>query len=209
MKSTRRLFRYFKKKTGIEMPQNILSLYKNNKNSNSEFIRLFGSHVNSMKKNNQPELRVRISEEFAMEILKLIHEYPLEERVNSLLQEIYDLYYEGRKISIDTSEEKCVAEEILYWVEDYNSKENRFSFPLIQRAYENLGSNPQNINLILILWAHCGGEGGIVVRGKNIGYDAGYTHGESSEIEFNGKTFEYEGYLSENLEKPHRLTQEN
>jgi hypothetical protein len=202
---TKELFNYFTKQTEIQIPQNVLKYYVNGGNNNSEFIRLFKYQIDSLEKGYNPELSVFISEKFAKEILTLIHEYSYEERTTTLYQEIFDNKSYGKELKFDTNIEKIVIEEVLYSVTDYNYKENRFKFPLIQKAYQNVNSNPEEIKVVLVLWSDCGGEGGLIVRGKNIGYDTAYSHSETSEIEFNGKTYEYQGFLSEECERLHKL----
>lgn len=202
---TKELFNYFTKQTEIQIPQNVLKYYVNGGNNNSEFIRLFKYQIDSLEKGHNPELTVFISENFAKEILTLIHEYSYEERITTLYKEIFDYNNYGEKLMFDTSIEEFVIEEVLYSVTDYNYKENTFKFPLIQKAYQNINSNPEETKVVLVLWSDCGGEGGLIVRGENIGYDTAYSHSETSEIEFNGKTYEYQGFLSEECERLHKL----
>ncbi|REH00851.1 hypothetical protein [Flavobacterium aquicola] len=202
--NTRESFNYFTSQTGIQIPQNVLNIYSNGDTDNSEFIRLFKPQIDSIKKGYNPELRVLISENFAKEILTLIHEYSYEERITTLYKEIFNNKNYGKELKLDTNMDKIVIEEVLYSVTDYNYKENTFKFPLIQKAYKKINSNPEEIKVFLVLWCDCGGEGGLIVRGKNIGCDTGYTHSDSSEIEFNGKIYEYDGYLFEKHEKLHK-----
>ncbi|WP_396147913.1 hypothetical protein [Flavobacterium sp.] len=205
------LFNYFTEKTEIQIPQNIKENYLNDRNNNSEFVRLFKSNFDSEKKDFNPILRVLISERFAIEILKLIYDYPKQERYNILFNEleIYDIFYKGKKMASSLDSEKLIIEEVLYYVDHYDYKKNQFKFPLIQQAYKNLDSNPDIMKVVLILHGSCGGEGGIIVRGKNLGYDSGCVHGESSEIEFNEEVFEYEGYSFEKYERIHKPILEN
>lgn len=205
------LFNYFTEQTEIQIPQNIKENYLNDRNNNSEFVRLFKSNFDSIKKDNYPDLRILISERFAIEILKLIYNYPKQERYNILFQELemYDIFYKGKKMANNLDSEKLLIEEILFYVSHYDYRKNQFKFPLIQRAYKNLDSNPDEMKVILILYASCGGEGGIIVRGKNLGYDSGYAYHESSEIEFNDEVFEYDGYSSEKQERIHKPILEN
>lgn len=197
-------FDYFKKQTGIQIPQNVVENYLNNKNNNSEFIRLFKYQVDSVEKGHYPELSILISEKFAKEILTLIHEYSYSERITNLFQEIFDYNNYNKELKIETNIEEFVIEEILYSVIDYNYIENKFKFPLIQKAYENIGSKTEELKVILILWTHCGGEGGIIVRGRNIGFDSGYAHGDFSVVNFKDKKYEYSGFLFEEDEKIHK-----
>lgn len=202
------LFNYFTSQTGIEIPLNVLKIYSEGKNNNSNFIRLFKSHVEHLEKGILPELRILISEKFAFEILNLINKYPVQDQYDVLFSklELYDLFfYKGKKMKEGLHTEKLLIEEIFYIVNDYNYKKNIFNFPLIQEAYQNLDSNPEVMKVILVLSGDCGGESGLIVRGKNLGYDTLYTHGESSEIEFNGQTYEYDGYLFENYERLHKI----
>jgi hypothetical protein len=205
----KRLFKYFTDQSGIQIPKNVLQIYLSGKNNNSEFFRLFKSHIDSLKRGSVPDLSVLISEKFVNEILTLIHKYPYENRTTILFQEVYDYQYKGREIEIGKDVEDFVIEEILYSVNDYNYKENRFDFPLVQEAYQNLGSDTEQMKVVLLLWGHCGGEGGLIVRGKNVGYDTGYTHDESSQIEFNRKIYEYKGFLFEKHEELHKPIPEN
>ena len=197
-------FDYFKKKTGIQIPQNVVENYLSGKNNNSEFIRLFKHHFDSLEKDYDPELSILISPKFAKEILTLIHEYSYEKRISTLFQEIFDYNNYGKELNIETNIEDFVIEEILYAVIDYNYIENKFKFPLIQKAFENINSNTEEIKVILILWTHCGGEGGLIVRGKNTGFDSGYSHGETLELDFKGKKYEYKGFVFEDIEKIHK-----
>lgn len=205
----KKLFDYFTDQTGIQVPENVLQTYLNGKNNNSEFLRLFKFQIDSLEQGSAPDLRVLISEKFANEILTLIHKYPYEKRTTVLFQEVYDYQYKGREIKIEPDVGDFVIEEILYNVIDYNYRENRFDFALVQEAYQNLGSDPEEMKVVLILWSHCGGEGGLIVRGKNVGYNTGYTHGESSEIEFNTKKYEYDGFLFEENERLHKPISEH
>lgn len=202
--NTNELFDYFKKETGIQIPQNVVENYLSGKYDNSEFIRLFKHQVDSIEIGSYPELGILISPKFAKEILTLVHEYSFEERTTTLFQEILDHNNYGKELKIETSLEDFVIEEILYAIIDYNYIENKFKFPLIQKAYENINSKIEELKVVLILWGHCGGEGGLIVRGKNIGFDTGYSHGESSEVEFRGKKYEYKGFLFEEHEKIHK-----
>lgn len=202
--NTKESFNYFTHQTGIQIPQNVLKDYSNGDNDDSPFIRLFKAQIDSIKKGHNPELKVLISENFAREILTLIFEFSYKERTSILFKEIFEYNSYGDKMKFDTSIEDFVIEEILYSIIDYNYKENRFKFPMIQKAYEKINSNPEELKVFLVLWCDCGGEGGLIVRGKNIGCDTGYTHSKSSEIEFNGKIYEYEGYLFEEHEKLHK-----
>lgn len=202
-------FAYFREKTGIEIPQNIVNHYLNGKNSNSEFIRLFKSQIDNLEKTFSPDLSVLISENFAKEILKLIYEFSYEERITVLFKDICHYNNYDEKIKFDTSIEDFVIEEILYTVVDYSYKENQFKFPLVQKAYETLDSNSEEIKVILILWVHCGGEGGIIIKGKNIGFDSFYVHTDYSEVVFNGKTYCYKGFPSEEYERLHQPVLEN
>lgn len=204
-------FNYFTSQTGIEIPLNVLKIYSEGKNNNSNFIRLFKSHVEHLEKGILPELRILISEKFAFEILNLINRYPAYDRYNILFNslELYDPIYEGKKMKEGLHTEKLLVELIFYLVNDYDYAKSSFKFPLIQEAYQNLDSNPEMMKVIFVLSGDCGGESGLIVRGKNLGYDTWYTHGESSEIEFNGQTYEYDGYLFENYERLHKLIIEN
>jgi hypothetical protein len=202
-------FDYFEKQTGIEIPINIRECYLGDRNTNSEFIRLFKYEVDTAEKGYHPDLGVLISSKFAKEILKLIYEYSCEDRTTTLLQHVFDYNNYGSQIKIEPNTEDFVVEEIFCAVSDYNYIENKFKFPLIQKAFENIGSNTEEIKVILILWSHCGGEGGIIVRGKNTGFDSGYTHIDFSEVEFEGKKYGYQGFSLEEHEKPHRPILEN
>ncbi|TXD80880.1 hypothetical protein ESY86_20495 [Subsaximicrobium wynnwilliamsii] len=202
------LFNDFTNQTGIELPQSIIKYYLDGRNSNSQFVRLFKSNFDSVEKRKYPYLKVLLSEMFAREILTLIHEYSYDERINDLFYEIYNYHYKDKQIIFDTNKEDFVIDEIFYATIDYNYKKNQFKFPLIQNAYEKLDSNPEFLKVILILHGSCGGDGGIIVRGKNIGYDSGYIHGEKTEVEFNDKIFEYNGYSFENYEKIHKVIEE-
>jgi len=197
-------FDYFKKQTGIQIPPNVLENYLSDKNNNSEFIRLFKSQVDSLEKNYKPELSILISPKFAIEILTLIHEYSYEDRITTLFHEICNYNNYSTELKIETSIEDFVIEETLYAVIDYDYIENKFKFPLIQKAFENINSNTEEIKVILILWSHCDGEGGLIVRGKNTGFDSGYAHGDSSEVEFRGKKYDYKGFQFEEHEKIHK-----
>lgn len=205
------LFSHFTSQTGIEIPFNVLKIYSDGKNNNSNFIRLFRSDVENLKKGILPELRILISEKFALKILKLINKYPVQDQYDVLFNnlELYDPIYKGKKMKEGLHTEKLLIEEIFYMVNDYDYTKNSFNFPLIQEAYQNLDSNPEIMKVILVLSGDCGGESGLIVRGKNLGYDTSYTHGESSEIEFKGQTYEYDGYLFENYERLHKLIIEN
>ena len=205
-KSIEKLFSDFITQSGIEIPQNILRNYKNGENNNSDFVRLFKLNFDSVQKLN-PELRILISESFVLEILKLINEFPKQNRYDILFQELesYDNFYNGKKMQIDLDTEKLLTEDLLYHINDYNYNDNRFKFPLIQKAFENLDSNPEVMKVILILYADCGGEGGIIVRGKNLGFDTGYLHDELSTFEFEGTIFEYDGYTKQNYERLHKV----
>lgn len=202
--NTKESFNFFTSQTGIQIPQNVLNIYSNGDNDNSEFIRLFKPQIDSIKKGYNPELKVLISENFAKEILNIIFEFSYEERITVLFQNICKYNNYGDKIKFDTNIEDFVIEEVLYSIVDYNYKENCFKLPIIQKAYEKINSNSEELKVFLVLWCDCGGEGGLIVRGKNIGCDTGYTHSDSSEIEFNGKTYEYDGYLFEKHEKLHK-----
>ncbi len=207
MKNTEELFDYFHKHTSIEIPKNIVKSYETNQNQNSQFIRLFKSQIESIKRGSKPELSILISENFVLEILKIIEGIPIQERYDMLFQklEVYDTsFYKGRKMTLSLDSVKSIIEEILCYLNDYDYKENRFKFPLIQKAYEKLTSDCNEMKVILILYADCGGEGGIIVRGKNIGCNSGYPFNESSEIEFNGETIEYSGYFFEEHERLHK-----
>ena len=203
------LFNYFEKQTKIQIPQNVQEYYLNGDNYNSQFIRLFKSQIDSVKRGDYPYLSVLISEKLAKEILKLVYEFSYDERITTLFQKVLNYNNYKKDIKFDTSVEDFVIEEILYSTIDYNYKEDKFDFPLIQKAYENINSNHQELKVVLILWADCGGEGAIIVRGKNTGYDTGYPHSESTEIVFNEKTYEYRGFLFENYEKLHKPIIEN
>jgi hypothetical protein len=205
-KSIEKLFSDFITQSGIEIPQNILSNYKNGENNNSDFVRLFKLNFDSVQKLN-PELRILISESFVLEILNLINKFPKQNRFDILFQELenYDNFYNGKKMQIDLDTKKLLTEDLLYYVNDYNYNDNRFKFPLIQKAYENLDSNPEVMKVILILYADCGGEGGIIVRGKNHGFDTGYLHDEFSTIEFEGTIVEYDGYTKQSYERLHKV----
>lgn len=196
-------FEYFRERTGIEIPQNILKHYSNNKNINSEFIRLFTSQLDSLEQGVTPDLSILISEKFAQRILNEIFKFSLEERISALYDKLCE-HHNYKKELISENTEDFIVEEILYTVIDYNYKENRFEFPLIQKAYETFGSNTEEIKVVLVLYGHCGGEGGIIVRGKNIGYDTGYTHSDESEIEYKGKKYLYRGFSFEDYEKLHQ-----
>ncbi|MGH1388448.1 hypothetical protein [Kordia sp.] len=204
--------------TGIEIPKNVLDFYTTHesKNINFQFPRLF-SYV--CQSSGKPEMTVLLSEEFAVEILNLIYAIPEENRMQTLFNqikanefnEINDKYhlknnklYNGTnpKPSNDDVEE-FILDEIFFSVNDYDYKNNKFNFPLVQKAYKNLGSDSNYMKVILILWADCGGEGGIIVRGKNTGYCSGYAHIDDSVIVFNEKTIMYRGYMSEKHEIPY------
>jgi hypothetical protein len=205
-------FNYFTHHTGIELPKNILKNYSKGKNNKSEFVRLFKSNVDSIKKGSSATLSVLISEKFVLEILKIIDRIPKQVRYNILFEklEMYDKsFYNKKRMIPSLDSEKLIIEEVLCYLNDYDFKANRFKFPLIQEAYENLNSNYNEMKVILILYGDCGGEGGIIVRGKNVGFDSGYPHGESSEIKFNGEIIEYDGYFFENHERLHKPIIEN
>lgn len=212
MENTEKLFDFFHKNTSIEIPKNIVKFYEKNQNQNSQFIRLFECQVESINKGNKPDLSILISEKFVLEILKIIEEIPVQERLNILFKklEMYDnSFYKGKKMTPSLDSIKLIIEEILFYLNDYDYKENKFKFPLIQKAYENLKLDYNEMKLILILSADCGGEGGIIVRGRNVGFDSGYPHSEFSEIEFNGEIIQYRGYFFEKHERSHIPVIEN
>ncbi len=196
-------FKYFKEKTGIEIPQNIVKHYLNGKNGDSEFMRLFKSQIDDLEKESTPYLNILISEKFAERIINEIFKFSLEERITYLFNKLCE-HHNYKKEILSEDIQDFVVEEILYTVFDYNYKENRFEFPLIQKAYETFDSNTEEIKVVLVLWGHCGGEGGIIVRGENIGYDIGYTHSDLSEIENNGKFYSYLGFPPKNYESLHK-----
>lgn len=183
--------------------------YSLDKHNDSEFIRLFKYQIDNLEKGHSTDLNVLVSEKFAKEILRVIYEYSYEERITILFQQVFNYYNYGKELKFDTSIEDFVIEEILHSTSDYNYKENKFKFPLTQKAYENINSNLEELKVVLVLWSHCGGEGGLIIRGRNIGFDTGYTFGEYSTVEFNGKFYEYEGFLFEEHEKIHKPILEN
>lgn len=94
-----------------------------------------------------PDLSILVSENFAKEILKLIYEFSYEQRITILFKDICQYNNHEENIKFDTSMEDFVIEEILYTVFDYSYKENQFKFPLVQKAYETIGSNTEEIRL--------------------------------------------------------------
>lgn len=202
------LFNDFTEETGIRIPQNIKELYLDSNNSSSEFVRLFKANFQSSK---NPQLSILISEKFVLEILNLINNYPENDRYGLLFRDLetYDTFYKGKKMKPDLDSEKLLIEEILYYVSHYDYKNNQFKFPIIQRTYEKLNSNQDLMKVILILYGSCGGEGGIIVRGENVGHDCGYAHGEMSEIKMYEDTIEYRGYSSIAYERSHLAILEN
>jgi|SRR5690554_2138534 len=217
-------FEYFYNKTEIEIPKEIQDYYLEEKNNNSSFVRLFKSQIETLKDGYQPTLSVLISETFAREILKLVYEIPKDVRMDVLFKQISNHSFNGIKniylknnqlYSASTNEvfeedtEEFILNEIFFSVKDYDFRDNKFNFSLVQSAYEKLSHNDVNIKVILILWGDCGGEGGIIVRGKNIGFNSSYPHNEYNEIHFNGKKYEYPGFLFEEYEKKHKPFLEN
>jgi hypothetical protein len=197
------LFNYYTSQTGIIIPQNVQKYYLNY-DGNSRFLEFLKSQIDSTKKGYYPELLVLISEKFAKEILTLIFKFPYEERITDLFKIVCEYNKYGKDIIIERSIEDFVIEEILYSVIDYNYKENKFGFPLIQKAYKNINFNSEEVKIILRLWIDCGGEGGLIIRGKNVGCDTVYSHNEDSKIKFNGKIYEYKGFFFEEYEKSHK-----
>lgn len=210
MENLKSQFELFTRHTGIDIPKNVINCYLG-KYGNYEFIRLFKANFDSIEKDYYPELRVLISEKFVLEILKVIYSFPKEEIYNTLFSnlEMYNSFYEGKKMTNSLDSEKLLIEELLYFINDYDYRKNQFKFPLIQKAFENLDSNPNVMKVILILYGSCGDEGGIIIRGKNLGYDSSLAHGESSEIEFNEEVFQYEGFSFEKFERIHKPILEN
>ena len=212
---------FFAQQTGIEIPKDVLKFYAlhEKKDIDFEFIRLFKYQYESCKNGQKPYLSVLISEAFALEILKLIYAIPNEERMEVLFNKISNhsfnginkkIYFENNKLysgidhnPIEDDIEEFILDEIFYSVNDYDYAKNEFNFHLIQTAYENLQSDCENIKVILILYADCGGEGGIIVRGKHLGYSAGYAHIDESYIVFNEKRIAYRGFIQEKYESPY------
>lgn len=217
-------FEYFHNQTGVEIPYNIQHNYLDDKNNNSEFVRLFKSLIDSLERDNKPGFNILISERFANEILKVIYEIPKNERIeivfkeisNHSFNEIKNIYLKNNELyngvndkPINEETEKFLLDQVFFTVNNYDLRNNKFNFKWVQKAYENLGSDSFYIKVILTLWAHCGGEGGIIIRGMKTGFNSGYAYNETSEIEFNGKIFEYMGYAFEESERPHTPILEN
>tara|TARA_R110002072_G_scaffold294963_3_gene465571 strand:+ start:525 stop:1298 length:774 start_codon:yes stop_codon:yes gene_type:complete len=210
---------YFAEKTGILIPKEVLDFYSlhENENMDLEFVRLFKHQYESIKDGGNPYISVLISEKLAIEIVKLCMTIPEHNRIEILFDKIKNhsfnkigekMYFKNDKLynsfknkPIEEDYEEFVLDEILYSVNDYDFRNNRFNFSLIQQAYENIGSEINNIKAILILWVHCGGEGGIIVKGKNVGYETGYAHIDDLDLNFNGKNIKYRGFLHEENEK--------
>ncbi|WP_298901606.1 hypothetical protein [uncultured Psychroserpens sp.] len=211
----------FASTTGIDIPKEIVDFYElhEDKNIDFEFIRLFRDLYGSSKKGEYPYISLLISENFALEILKLIYAIPDTNRMEILFESIKNHPFNGihtkiylknntlyrsiddKPIAEDT--EEFIIEEILFAVNDYDYRSNSFNFPLIQKAYESLNSDSSNIKVILILSVDCGGEGGIIVRGKHMGYSASYAHIDESYVMFNEKRIAYSGFLCEDSERPY------
>ncbi|MBI1306957.1 MAG: hypothetical protein GC181_10180 [Bacteroidetes bacterium] len=211
---------FYAAKTGIEIPQTILDFYADGVNQDAEdgFIQAFKVEYENAKQGYLPEMSILISESFASEILKLYFAVPEKERIETTLAHIKNhpfnemgnkfysknnqLYHSHNNQLVDEDNDVFLLDEIFYAVKDYDVKENQFNFSLVQKAYENCGCDDQNIKVILLLWAHCGGEGGLIVKGKNTGYETGYAYLDDVKILYQNKVFRYPGFLKEEFEKP-------
>lgn len=218
MKKIHQINSLLKDKKGIEIPQNIIDLYDqyDKELRDTAFITTLESIAERISNDYEP-IEILMSEAFAREVIRLMDLVKEEHGLEHLFQQIKnhefnkikncDLIHE-KLINTKTGQpfnedlEEFVYSEILYTVNDYDFKKNRFNYPLLQQAFENLNSDINLIKCILVLYADCGGLGGIIFKGLKAGHHIDHSYDDPiHDIVHNGKNIEYQGFVNKHCER--------
>ena len=190
------MFNKLQKIIGISIPNDIVNYYLDIPRKNDDFSRMALQLINKERK---PLIFVQIIPEFAIKIIKNI------EKLNQ--NEIRYLKNELQKITNETCEttQEIISFILVDGVNLYNIELNKFQISIINKTYEETDFNTNNIKVLLCNWMHCGGWGGIVLRGKNVGYEGGAMHGHYLEVDYKGIKYEYNSCYHANIEQPYLI----
>lgn len=193
-KFTTDTFSKIEAKFGFTFPTEIMAAYLKNQGLKTDLaatIRAIG------EKGYKPEFIVQISTKFAIAI---IHEFqaltPLQR--DALAAEIIKLDELNYRQYDEASEYLLIDGPHLYDIPT-----DTFTLSIIQQTYEKLNKDQDLIKAGLLTWAHCGGWGHLIIRGKNTGFDGGGMHGEYLKVEHEGRLYGYSSNCFENMEVHH------
>ena len=155
----------------------------------------FWSAMKKLPQNNSRScFTVQINSRFARKIVEFYQQ--LEE------QEIQNLIKELESFENPTEFSHNILEYLLIdGPNNYDYQANTFKISLLQKAYKSIGLDTNNIKVLLTIWAHCGGWGGLIIRGYNAAYHGGGMHGHYLEVSVNGKLYEYNSNFYEQMEE--------
>ncbi|SHN43968.1 hypothetical protein [Chitinophaga sp. CF418] len=162
-------------------------------------IKYFYEHVGAPENDFHREIRrlctegskasliVQINASFAMAIIEAYKALTADEKA--------DLKHQVEKLDIHNELQRSpnmLSYLLSEGIDHYDFGEDAFRIPVIQTARSKVIADKPYFNVVLFLWAHCGGWGGIVLRGEHPSYDGGGTHGEEYlEVASEGEIFEY------------------
>lgn len=176
---------------GIRFTDKIREFYITEQYVENEFWRLID---NINYKSNIP-ITVQIDKPFAKKIIETLL------KLNSNEQEI--LIKKQSRGSTLLSMDTILKLHLTTYLNYYNPKLNRFHNEIIQSCYEYFQSDDSHLKVILSLWAHCGGWGGIIIKGKNKGFHGGGMHDHYQTVTFKNVDYEYNSNSHESMESDH------
>jgi hypothetical protein len=191
---TREMFEQLQQVLKVSVPEDIIVHYTSKPCVRNDFTRtVFEASTHGYV----PELVVQITPEFAKQIADTFTHLKAEEKLQ-LEEEIKNVDAENFNWFTNT-----LSYLLIDGVRKYNVETNTFAISVIDAAYIKLLSNIDLMRLILKTWEHCGGWGGVVLRGEKTGYDGGGSHDRFAGIEYNGETYEYSSNFFGSIEKHH------
>lgn len=176
---------------GVKLPNEIRQFYLDGFLSNETFWKT----IERINFNENFQLVIQIDDIFAKEIIKTL--------LNLSSNEKKELIAEETQGNVVPNFEILVNSYLTEYVNKYNPETNQFQRKYIQKSYKKLGNNSSHLKIVLCLWAHCGGWGGIIIKGKNAGFNGGGMHGHYKTVTVDSKEYEYNSNFYENMEKSH------
>lgn len=178
------------------LPKEIRSFYVGLKRTSND---LTSTIENVYSQKSKPSIIIQISSNLAKRVISNF--LKLSSREISDLDEAINCFDKESLQGFDNTLSYLLIDGVNF----YDVNTNKFQLPIINRAYEDIESNRNELKIIMLTWAHCGGWGGLILNGIKAGFDGGGMHGHYLEVEHEGQKYEYNSNFYEHMEKHHLI----
>lgn len=179
---TKKDFEIFEEKYKIELPSELVYFYSQIGCGENEFTTQINYYL---EQESKPYILVHFSEKFARLICESYYELNEKER-RALTSEIKKVD-NNRFLSQYQGEIEYLLVE---GTSHYDLDEDVFVLSFLNSIYQE-NYNKDLLIKSLVIWAHCGGYGSIVLNTSKKGFNSGEMFGYFLETEYEGKKYEY------------------